>query len=216
MVVKAVLADYDGSIRDVERAKERIIEGWCEFFGLDPRQLFATRGTSEELDLRELANLMHWELDELYGELVIRATLEASELSGFSTLVQVIRDLGLRWGIGSNGYRARIELGLRAQNIDIPEIVCINDLPQGNRKGKPEPDIYTMLMLALNVTPEEVIVLEDSPSGARGAVNARIPAHQVYVIGVFTQEEMARFPQGVVFVPTWNEVSVVLLSDFQT
>lgn len=55
-------------------------------------------------------------------------------------------------------------------------------------EGKPDPEIYLLVSKELNVPPEECLVLEDSPSGVKAALNAGM--NLIAVTTPFTREHL--------------------------
>lgn len=79
---------------------------------------------------------------------------------------------GITQAIVSNASRMLLEANLRALGIEEPSLVTIsvNDV----RHGKPNPEPYERAAWLLRLDPEEVIAVEDSPTGARAAIAAQM------------------------------------------
>jgi HAD superfamily hydrolase (TIGR01509 family) len=77
---------------------------------------------------------------------------------------------GFVQAIVSNASRMLLEANLAALDLQDPQLVSvsINDV----RVGKPDPEPYLRAAWLLRVTPDEVVVVEDSPTGARAALAA--------------------------------------------
>ncbi|SAK95974.1 HAD family hydrolase [Caballeronia glebae] len=95
---------------------------------------------------------------------------------------------GITQAIVSNASRMLLEANLRALGIEEPALVTIsvNDV----RNGKPSPEPYERAAWLLRLAPEEVIAVEDSPTGARAA----IAAHMRVLAWPFDDEGAALFP----------------------
>ena len=97
-----------------------------------------------------------------------------------------------------------LEAGLRALDLQDPQLVSIsaNDV----RTGKPDPEPYQRAAWLLRVTPDEAIVVEDSPTGARAAIAAgmRVLAWPEHESAVGT------FPDGVRIVRSEYELADAL------
>jgi HAD superfamily hydrolase (TIGR01509 family) len=79
---------------------------------------------------------------------------------------------GLAQGIVSNSVRMLLEANLRALGLEEPHLVTVsaNDV----RHGKPSPEPYERAAWLLRVAPDEAVVVEDSPTGARAALAANM------------------------------------------
>ena len=54
--------------------------------------------------------------------------------------------------------------------------------------GKPDPEIYHLVMDELGVTAEQCLIIEDSPAGVEAGLNAK--AHVIAVTTPFTTERI--------------------------
>lgn len=83
-------------------------------------------------------------------------------------------------------------------NLDsyLPVALYGDDVPKG--KGKPDPEGYLMLARQLGVAPEEMLVVEDSPRGAKAAFDAGCFLVVVPGMAPFTdaEREMAHVEYG--------------------
>ncbi len=79
---------------------------------------------------------------------------------------------GITQAIVSNASRMLLEANLRALSIEEPSLisVSVNDV----RHGKPSPEPYERAAWLLRLAPEEVVAVEDSPTGAGGAIAANM------------------------------------------
>jgi beta-phosphoglucomutase-like phosphatase (HAD superfamily) len=59
-------------------------------------------------------------------------------------------------------------------------------------RGKPDPEIYVLAAKLLVVPPQQTLVIEDSPNGARAALGAGM--NVIVVTTPFTQQQFAREP----------------------
>jgi HAD superfamily hydrolase (TIGR01509 family) len=79
---------------------------------------------------------------------------------------------GMTQAIVSNASRMLLEANLRSLGIEDPSLitVSVNDV----RHGKPSPEPYERAAWLLRLAPEEVVAVEDSPTGAGGAIAANM------------------------------------------
>lgn len=80
------------------------------------------------------------------------------------------RENGIRCGVVSNAKRRELEASLSLLKLGefFQAIVSRDDVP----RPKPDPGPFEHAALALGVTPEECIAIDDSPTGLEGALRA--------------------------------------------
>jgi HAD superfamily hydrolase (TIGR01509 family) len=107
---------------------------------------------------------------EFSGELF---ALIDSELAPFDDAVGAARELrsrGVPVAVASSSPRERLQRTLqRAALLDAFDVVVAGDEVQ---HGKPAPDMFLLAARRLGVTPEECVVIEDSPPGVQAGVAA--------------------------------------------
>jgi len=83
----------------------------------------------------------------------------------------------LRLGVATSSPRILVEAALPA--IGVEEFFDAITAGDEITRGKPDPEIYQITMAKLGAKPDETVVLEDAPAGARAGKSAR-----AYVIAV--------------------------------
>lgn len=82
-------------------------------------------------------------------------------------MMRHLKDAGLKVGCCSNSVKETLHLMLQsAQLFDHFDLIIGNDEVS---KAKPDPEMYIVAMERLGVTPEETIIIEDSPHGIEAA-----------------------------------------------
>lgn len=117
--------------------------------------------------LTETVEELQAETDEIFREL-LPAKIE--KMPGLDALLETIEQQSIPKAIATSSHRKfaraaldrfdlqpRFEFVLTAENV---------------RRGKPNPEIYLTAAERLGVSPDEVLVLEDSVAGSRAAANA--------------------------------------------
>ncbi|WP_250468387.1 HAD family phosphatase [Caballeronia sp. GAFFF2] len=91
---------------------------------------------------------------------------------GALEVYRAVKRAGITQGIVSNSSRMLLEANLRALGIEEPQLVSVsvNDV----RNGKPSAEPYERAAWLMRLKPEEVVVVEDSPTGARAAIAANM------------------------------------------
>ncbi len=82
-------------------------------------------------------------------------------------MMRHLKDANLKIGCCSNSIRETLHLMLKsAQLFEYFDVIIGNDEVS---KSKPDPEMYILAMKKLGVTPEETIIIEDSPHGIEAA-----------------------------------------------
>ncbi|MFW9875531.1 MAG: HAD family hydrolase [Candidatus Thorarchaeota archaeon] len=87
--------------------------------------------------------------------------------------IEIIKDLkceGFKLALGSSGPPENVDLLLKSLKIKKCFDVMITATEV--EKGKPEPDVFLIAAKALNINPENCIVIEDAPVGITAAKSA--------------------------------------------
>ena len=85
-------------------------------------------------------------------------------------LLRLARETGCRTALATMSYRQEAMHVLRA--LDLEQALDVVLTREDVQKPKPDPEIYLLAASKLKVSPEESIVVEDSPNGVRAAVSA--------------------------------------------
>ena len=102
----------------------------------------------------------------------------ATEIKGAGEYLQRLKEIGTRIALATSSSKAlcEIKIGHRAWS-DIFECRIHGDDPELLR-SKPAPDIFILCARRMGVSPENIIVFEDSKNGIRAAKGAGVlPAH---------------------------------------
>ena len=209
--IKAVLWDMDGTLADSEALHLSTLVAVLTHHGIDAgddlhASIFGKTGREVHAYCCE-----RFGIDFDYGQWsMARARHYLSEApkmqarSGALSVYHAVRAAGTRQAIVSNSSRMLLEAGLRALDLQDPQLISIsvNDV----RAGKPDPEPYQRAAWLLRVTPEETIVVEDSPTGARAAIAAGMR------VLAWPERESAAgtFPEGARFVRSEHELAEAL------
>ena len=88
------------------------------------------------------------------------------EIPGARSLMSSLDEVGARWGVVTSGTRALVDGWLDVLGLTHPRMLVVaEDVEQ----GKPDPGCYLLgrERLGLSGSENEVVVLEDAPSGIR-------------------------------------------------
>jgi HAD superfamily hydrolase (TIGR01509 family) len=173
-VTQAVVFDLDGLLLDTEQVWDEVRE-----------ELVRQRGgrwhDSAQADMMgmssvEWSSYMHDELGvpdppEEINRLVVERMLERyrEELPLVHGAVDAVRRLGEHWplGLASSSNRPVIETALELMGVADLFDATVSSEEVG--RGKPAPDVYLEAASRLEVSPENVVAIEDSANGIRSA-----------------------------------------------
>jgi beta-phosphoglucomutase len=85
-------------------------------------------------------------------------------------MLKKLKNKGIKLSCCSNSIRNSIEMMLnKAMILDYFDLILSNE---DVKESKPSPQIYTLAMQKLGVSPEETLIIEDSPHGIEAATNS--------------------------------------------
>jgi HAD superfamily hydrolase (TIGR01509 family) len=177
--LRLVIFDCDGVLVDSEPVTNRVVAaaladaGWRmdaaeaerRFLGmsLDDIQPMAEAALGRTLPAG-------WEA-ALTDRLVAALAREVTPIPGAVAALEATAALGLAWRVASNSSHAEMRAKFAAVGITLlvaGRLHSFHDVP----RGKPAPDLFLAAAAAEGAVPAECIVIEDSPTGARGAAAA--------------------------------------------
>lgn len=175
--IEAVLWDVDGTLILSEPLHFRALQHAGRRFGLEPTEelhrLVVGRSAEdvyaycrERLGLR--ASLGEW-LTVKYEHYLARVH-ELRPRPGALEAWRRFADAGLRQAVVSNSDRIVVGANVRQLDLEAPRLVSVtrNDVVN----GKPDPEPYLRAAQLLGAAPTACVAIEDSPTGARSALNA--------------------------------------------
>jgi len=193
---KAIIFDWDGTLADSKKAnvksfKKVLAEVGCivddEF--IERRIGIGARRTIEEI-LKENSIMFD---DEMIENLIRKLINLQTNLSGMVNLFEGVTDLldklhgRIKIALSTMNNRRTVNKQLSEKGIkkyfDI--VVTADDVC----KPKPDPEIFLVTAMKLNVDPEDCIVVEDSIFGVKAAKAAGMKCIAV-TSGAYTREEL--------------------------
>jgi HAD superfamily hydrolase (TIGR01509 family) len=176
---EAVIFDMDGLVLDTEPAYSHAWRQAAAAFGVDLPQSFCDgltgRHAGEVRD--ELSRFMGsaFDPDRFYpiAERCWRQFIGETgiaRMAGLEALLNVLAVRRIDFAMATNSDRRYAVECLRAARADhlFSVLVCRDDVAQ----GKPAPDLFVEAARRLNVSPNNCLVLEDSPTGLTAARRA--------------------------------------------
>ena len=181
MTPKLVIFDCDGVLVDSELITNQLLRDDLAGRGLDRSveeimSLFVggtMRGVS--IQAREMgADIPDDWVEYFYKRLYQRLGEGTPLISGVEQVLDSLDAKGIPYAVGSNGSEEKMGITL-GQHPSIWTRLKDN-LFSAHTLGvaKPDPGLYLAVAAAFDLTPDDCVVVDDSPSGCRGAVAAGI------------------------------------------
>lgn len=174
---KAVLWDMDGTLANSEPLHLRTLLAALSHHGISAGEelhplIFGKTGHEVFTLCRERfgieTDFAEWSKYRAHQYLDEAPSIEPRP--GALDVYYAARASGLAQAIVSNASRMLLEANLLALGLQEPHLVSVsaNDV----RRGKPDPEAYQRAAYLLGITPDEAVVVEDSPTGANAAIAA--------------------------------------------
>ena len=177
--VKGVLFDMDGIVLDTEKLYTRFWQEAAQYFGypMTYEMGLGMRSLSKEAGERQLKEYLGETVDyqqvrnkriEMMNAFIEEHGVEAKP--EIHELVEFLKEKGIKIAIATSSPLERAEKYL--SQVDLLD--KFDDIVSGHmvEHGKPAPDVYLFAASRLGLTPEECLVLEDSPTGLLAANRA--------------------------------------------
>jgi beta-phosphoglucomutase len=173
---KAVLFDFDGVIGKTMEDSCRAWGHACTEFDLtfDPEEFYLCEGM-KSIEYAGCLVKRHGRDTAEAHKLVARkneiysANNQFSFYVGIESLVERLRNDGIKVGVVSGGSRQRLLSGRSGYLLKRCDAVITGDELQ---QGKPSPEGYMRAAQQLKVSPAECLVIENAPLGIESAKNA--------------------------------------------
>lgn len=180
MKAKALLFDMDGVIVNNDAFHHLAFQEFCQKKGFELSDSdYKTKvigGTNEQIMQRLFpgislgeASALGEEKEAIYRELFAP---HCRPTAGLIDLLKQAQALGIPCGLGTNGPFSNINFVLDSCNIRPYFSAIVNAALV--EKGKPAPDIYLALAQALDTSPADCIIFEDTNTGIQAANAADI------------------------------------------
>ena len=166
-----------------------------------------------DMDTPEGLAEMSRKKDATYCRLMMEHGAEI--VKGLGGALEMARENGFRCVAVSNAQRAGCEAVLAMLRRELGEITSvIEDLVVGTEcaRAKPHPDPYMEAMSRLGAAPSECVVFEDSRTGVKAGIAAKVAA----VVGLRTSltEEQFREAGAARSIANWAELDAEMLLGF--
>ncbi len=185
-MISAILFDLDGTLVNTDPIHfatwQEMLRQWNLEIDLEFYQTYISGRINSEIVqdiLPQISLAAGLEVAEAKETLFRQRGAQLQPLAGLTRILEWTESLKIKRAVVTNAPKANAHFMLSALGLTdtFPVVVLAEDA----KEGKPHPAPYQLAMELLEVTPESVLVFEDSPTGVRSAVSAGI-----YTIGVTT------------------------------
>lgn len=181
MSPRAVLFDCDGVLVDSEPIAFDLLCDELSAHGrpMDREEAEATfiggtiAGVAEKARAMGVGFGPDW-VDRFYETLYARLAQDVALFAGVEALLDKLDDAGIRYAVGSNGTRRKMKTTLSQHPGVWRRVNGRLFSGQELEAPKPAPDVYLAAAEALGVDPGDCAVIDDSPSGCRAGLAARM------------------------------------------
>jgi HAD superfamily hydrolase (TIGR01509 family) len=192
---RAVLWDIDGTLVLSEPFHFRALRGVTAEYGIELPDSFHEEMVGRTAEETFILICERYGLEESFARWVAKKYRRYVEMApgipareGALEAFHALREAHVPQALVSNSDRIVVDANIRAMGLLQPRLVSvtINDV----RKGKPDPEPYLRAAHLLGVAPDDCVVIEDSPTGARAGVNAGMR------VLAWPELEGLEFPEG--------------------
>ncbi len=178
-MLKALLFDLDGTLVETDSLHFMIWQDFLRDYGIDSDREFYQTHISGRLNPDIVADLLPQLDAEATADFIWRKEAEfrnrataLQPMPGLLPLLDWAQQQAIQIAVVSNAPRENVWFALKALKLEtaFEQVILGDDLP----KGKPDPLPYQEALRQLQVSPEQAVAFEDSPSGMRSAIGADI------------------------------------------
>ena len=171
-MIKAIITDFDGTLVDTfeanlrayQRAYQSVglditLEKYRECFGYRFERLMTATGVFDETTANKIKEAKKMFYPQYFSYLkpnhvLIELITSFKVMGGKTAIASTARKENLMNVVNYLGFADKFDLIYAGMDV---------------KQGKPSPEIYLKAMETLNVSPEEVLIFEDSPVGVEAA-----------------------------------------------
>jgi len=175
--IKAVVFDMDGVLIEARDWHYESLNKALQLFGYeisrhDHLVVYDGLPTKRKLEMLTLERGLPRELHGFINEIKQQYTTEmiharCRPMFHHEYALARLKSEGYRLVVASNSIRSSIDLMMKYAHLDVYLNFVLSN--QDVLKGKPDPEIYQLAFSKLKLTPNEVLIVEDSETGIAAA-----------------------------------------------
>lgn len=179
-MIKAIIFDMDGVLIDARDWHFEALNKALELFGFsisrdEHLKRFDGLPTSKKLEILSESNGLPRELHQLINTLkqsytVDEVILKCRPKFNHEYLLSRLKREGFGISVASNSIRSTVELMMQRSNLDKHLDFYLSN--EDVQEAKPSPEIYVKAIKKHNLSPHEVLVVEDNDHGVKSATDA--------------------------------------------
>ncbi|MEP0072107.1 MAG: HAD family phosphatase [Marinomonas sp.] len=172
---KAIIFDCDGVIVDTETMSNNIYTSMLREQGLDIDKktlLEQFTGFTNQETMRNAEKLLGRALPENFDQEYRKQfhQMIMTQLEPITGVRELLQKIPTPIAMATNARR--LEMDLKLNKIQLADTFSVRFCVEDVKHGKPAPDLYLKAAQALNVAPEDCIVIEDSVTGIKAGCAA--------------------------------------------
>ncbi|MCR9133518.1 MAG: HAD family phosphatase [bacterium] len=129
-------------------------------------------------------------------------------LAGLPELLFELKSKNILLGVGSAAPPENVDFVMNS--LDLRHYFASVRHSEDVQRGKPDPQVYELLIADLEVKPEDCIIFEDTPTGAMAA--SASGAQVIVVTTTHQKEEFSNIPGIKLFISDFTEITFATLS----
>ncbi|MBO6537064.1 MAG: HAD family phosphatase [Balneolaceae bacterium] len=129
-------------------------------------------------------------------------------LAGLPELLFELKSKNILLGVGSAAPPENVDFVMNS--LDLWHYFASVRHSGDVQRGKPDPQVYELLIADLEVKPEDCIIFEDTPTGAMAA--SASGAQVIVVTTTHKKEEFSNIPGIKLFISDFTEITFAILS----
>lgn len=175
--IKAVIFDMDGVLIDAKDWHYDALNKALEIFGLtisrhDHLTTFDGLSTGQKLKMLSKVHVLPESLHTFINEMKQQYTMDITHqlckpIFHHQYALSKLKENGYQLAVASNSVRNTVKVMMeKSALIEYLDFYLSN---QDVTKAKPDPEIYTLAISRLGLTPEECVIVEDNENGLKAA-----------------------------------------------
>ncbi|MGI1988461.1 HAD family hydrolase [Shewanella glacialipiscicola] len=175
--IKAVIFDMDGVLIDAKDWHYDALNKALEIFGLtisrhDHLTTFDGLSTGQKLKMLSKVHLLPESLHTFINEMKQQYTMDITHqlckpIFHHQYALSKLKENGYQLAVASNSVRNTVKVMMeKSALIEYLDFYLSN---QDVTKAKPDPEIYTLAISRLGLTPDECVIVEDNENGLKAA-----------------------------------------------
>ena len=188
-MIKAVVFDMDGVLSDTEPYHKFVRDELLKELGVFSEELsLSALGKGLEAYWHSVIKKFNLNADakKLTDDTFLRLadlafSVPFKPMDGLTELLKGLKKRGYKIGVASSSLKVMVYAVLKAIGVEtfVDAVVCGDEV----KDVKPAPYVYAEALKRLKVLPDEAVAVEDSHTGAKGAINAGIKTVIAYAPG---------------------------------